>query len=159
MDPENLYMLGAVGSDIDDDVWQMGAPQPDQRYFRRPPQRRRGANPHNRIVTPITFADFAFVAGNSTTTLEQVADALSTSRRTLLRKLESEKIGYQQLLDEARNELACWYLRQSRMPLAHVAEKIGFSDQTNFSRSFKRWKGCSPRDYRRQFAADVATSL
>lgn len=73
MDPENLYMLGAVGSDIDDDVWQMGAPQPDQRYFRRPPQRRRGANPHNRIVTPITFADFAFVAGNSTTTLEQVA--------------------------------------------------------------------------------------
>lgn len=91
--------------------------------------------------------------------LEQVADALSTSRRTLLRKLESEKIGYQQLLDEARNELACWYLRQSRMPLAHVAEKIGFSDQTNFSRSFKRWKGCSPRDYRRQFAADVATSL
>ena len=87
--------------------------------------------------------------------LDQVADMLSMSRRTLLRKLESEKISYQQLLDEARNELACWYLRQSRMPLGHVAEKIGFSDQTNFSRSFKRWKGSSPRDYRRQFAADA----
>ena len=83
--------------------------------------------------------------------LDQVADTLSMSRRTLLRKLESEKISYQQLLDEARNELACWYLRQSRMPLGHVAEKIGFSDQTNFSRSFKRWKGMSPKDYRRQF--------
>ncbi len=85
--------------------------------------------------------------------LDQVADMLSMSRRTLLRKLESEKISYQQLLDEARNELACWYLRQSRMPLGHVAEKIGFSDQTNFSRSFKRWKGYSPREYRRQFAS------
>ena len=85
--------------------------------------------------------------------LDQVAERLSMSRRTLLRKLESEKISYQQLLDEARNELACWYLRQSRMPLGHVAEKIGFSDQTNFSRSFKRWKGYSPKDYRRQFSA------
>jgi len=85
--------------------------------------------------------------------LDQVADLLSMSRRTLLRKLGSEKISYQQLLDEARNELACWYLRQSRMPLGHVAEKIGFSDQTNFSRSFKRWKGYSPKDYRRQFVS------
>lgn len=90
--------------------------------------------------------------------LDHVAEMLSMSRRTLLRKLESEKISYQQLLDEARNELACWYLRQSRLPLGHVAEKIGFSDQTNFSRSFKRWRGCSPRDYRRQFAAVPGSS-
>ena len=88
--------------------------------------------------------------------LDEVAQLLSMSRRTLLRKLESEKISYQQLLDEARNELACWYLRQSGLPLGHVAEKIGFSDQTNFSRSFKRWKGCTPKDYRRQFAAGVS---
>lgn len=84
--------------------------------------------------------------------VDAVADALSMSRRTLLRKLESEKISYQQLLDEARNELACWYLRQSRLPLGHIAEKMGFSDQTNFSRSFRRWKGATPKDYRRQFA-------
>ncbi len=87
--------------------------------------------------------------------LDQVAESLSMSRRTLLRKLESEKISYQQLLDEARNELACWYLRQSRMPLGHVAEKIGFSDQTNFSRSFKRWKGSTPKEYRRLFATNA----
>lgn len=84
--------------------------------------------------------------------LDEVAQVLSMSRRTLLRRLESEKISYQQLLDEARNELACWYLRQSQLPLSQVAEKIGFGDQTNFSRSFKRWKGLTPKDYRRQYA-------
>ncbi len=84
--------------------------------------------------------------------VDKVADALSMSRRTLLRKLETEKISYQQLLDEARNELACWYLRQSNLPLSHIAEKMGFSDQTNFSRSFKRWKGDTPNRYRQQFS-------
>ena len=84
--------------------------------------------------------------------VDEVAQLLSMSRRTLLRKLGSEKISYQQLLDEARNELACWYLRQSALPLGQVAEKIGFGDQTNFSRSFKRWKGLTPKDYRRQYA-------
>jgi AraC-like DNA-binding protein len=88
--------------------------------------------------------------------LEELAACLSMSRRTLLRKLEAEQISYQQLLDEARNELACWYLRQSRMPLGQVAERIGFSDQTNFSRSFKRCKGLTPKDYRKRFVADVS---
>ena len=87
--------------------------------------------------------------------LDQVAAMLSMSRRTLLRKLETERLSYQQLLDEARNELACWYLRHSSMPLGHVAEKIGFSDQTNFSRSFKRWKGSTPKDYRKRFVSDA----
>lgn len=86
--------------------------------------------------------------------LDQVAQALSMSRRTLVRKLESEQISYQQLLDEARNELACWYLRQTLHSLGRVAESVGFGDQTNFSRSFKRWKGLTPRDYRKQFARD-----
>lgn len=67
MDPD-LYMMGALGAGdlIDDDVWQMGAPP------RRRPQRR-PQNPYNRMVAPITFADFSFVAANSATTIEQVA--------------------------------------------------------------------------------------
>jgi AraC-like DNA-binding protein len=84
-------------------------------------------------------------------TLEDLAQSLGLSRRTLVRRLESEGNQYQDLLDEARNELACWYLRQSSRSLSEIAERIGFSDQGNFSRGFRRWQGLTPSEYRRCF--------
>ncbi len=89
-------------------------------------------------------------------TLVDIAEALGLSRRTLVRKLESEGTQYQELLDEARNELACWYLRQSSRSLSEIAERIGFSDQGNFSRGFRRWQGLTPSEYRRCFSPAVS---
>lgn len=87
-------------------------------------------------------------------TLADIADRLALSPRTLVRRLESEDLSYGQLLDEVRNELACWYLRQSSLPMSDIAERTGFSDQANFSRAFGRWQGRTPREYRRQFQVD-----
>lgn len=84
-------------------------------------------------------------------TLVDIAQALGLSRRTLVRRLESEGNCYQDLLDETRNELACWYLRQSSRSLSEIAERIGFSDQGNFARGFRRWQGITPSEYRRCF--------
>ena len=84
-------------------------------------------------------------------TLDDIAPLLAISRRTLLRKLKGEGSSYQDLLDEARNELACWYLRHTPLSLAQVSTKIGFSDQANFSRCFRRWQGLTPSDYRACF--------
>lgn len=84
-------------------------------------------------------------------TLVDIAQALGLSRRTLMRRLESEGNCYQDLLDETRNELACWYLRQSSRSLSEIAELIGFSDQGNFARGFRRWQGLTPSEYRRCF--------
>lgn len=90
-------------------------------------------------------------------TLVDIAHALALSRRTLVRRLESEGNRYQDLLDEARNELACWYLRQSSRSLSEIAERIGFSDQGNFSRGFRRWQGLTPSEYRRCFLPAVSS--
>jgi AraC-like DNA-binding protein len=87
-------------------------------------------------------------------TLADIAGRLALSPRTLVRRLESEDLSYQQLLDEVRNELACWYLRQSALPMSDIAERTGFSDQANFSRAFGRWQGQTPREYRRQFQVE-----
>ncbi|MBA5603847.1 helix-turn-helix domain-containing protein [Duganella sp. FT3S] len=87
-------------------------------------------------------------------TLAEIAARLALSPRTLVRRLESEDLSYQQLLDEVRNELACWYLRQSALPMGDIAERTGFSDQANFTRAFGRWQGQTPREYRRRFQVD-----
>jgi AraC-like DNA-binding protein len=84
-------------------------------------------------------------------TLDEAGSALGLSRRTLVRRLESEGLGYQGLLDDARNELACWYLRHTMLPLNDVSEKLGFSDQANFSRGFRRWQSQAPLEYRKCF--------
>ncbi|OAN78636.1 hypothetical protein A8B82_09735 [Sulfitobacter sp. EhC04] len=81
-------------------------------------------------------------------TLNEVADQLAISKRTVIRKLASEGVSYQLLLDEARCELACWFLRTSDMRLSAIAEQIGFSDQAGFTRNFLRVQGCNPSQYR-----------
>jgi AraC-like DNA-binding protein len=90
-------------------------------------------------------------------TLDDTAGALGLSRRTLVRRLEDEGLGYQDLLDEARNELACWYLRHTAMPLSEISEELGFSDQANFSRGFRRWQGLAPREYRLSFRPSASS--
>ena len=87
--------------------------------------------------------------------LTEAAAALGLSRRTLVRRLEDEGLSYQYLLDEARNELACWYLRHTELALKDISEKVGFSEQANFSRGFQRWQGLSPREYRRVFRPET----
>lgn len=89
--------------------------------------------------------------------LVEMAEALGLSRRTLVRRLEDEDLSYQSLLDETRNELACWYLRHTEQSLNAIAEKVGFSDQGNFSRGFRRWQGQAPSEYRLCFKADASS--
>ncbi|MDM0047564.1 AraC family transcriptional regulator [Variovorax sp. J22R115] len=88
--------------------------------------------------------------------LVAMAGMLGLSRRTLVRRLEDEGLSYNYLLDETRNELACWYLRHTGQSLNVIAEKVGFSDQGNFSRGFRRWQGLAPSQYRLCFRAGAS---
>lgn len=53
-----------------------------------------------------------------------------------------------------RVEQACRELRSSRESLAAIASNAGFSDQSHFSRTFKRHIGMTPAKYRATFAGD-----
>ena len=77
-----------------------------------------------------------------------VAAALALSDHTLQRRLLAEHTSFQQLLDDARCELARKYLADGRLPLAEVADLLGFVDQSNFFRASKRWFGVPPGVYR-----------
>ncbi|MGH8461381.1 MAG: AraC family transcriptional regulator [Stenotrophobium sp.] len=77
-----------------------------------------------------------------------VASALNMSEKTLQRRLSGEDSSYQQILDETRSELAQQYLRESRASVCEVTFRLGFSDQSSFTRAFKRWTGLSPGEFR-----------
>ena len=81
---------------------------------------------------------------------EEVAASLALSDRTLQRRLHAEGTSFQDLLNEARRELARKYLADPRYALGQVAYMLGFADQSNFFRACRRWFGVAPGQYRDQ---------
>lgn len=82
--------------------------------------------------------------------LSAMAAAHHVSPRTLIRRLRDEGTTYQSLLDQTRAELACWWLSQTDGSVHAIAERLGFADASNFSRTFRRWCGTTPSAYRRR---------
>jgi len=82
--------------------------------------------------------------------IESVARALSLSARTLQRRLAGEGVRFTSLLDEARREMAQRYLSAGGASLTEIAYLLGFSEPNSFFRSFKRWTGKTPADFRQE---------
>lgn len=82
--------------------------------------------------------------------LEVVASSLAMSPRTLIRKLRYKGLRYQQLLDEARAEVACWRLAHTDDTIDQIAADLGYAEPSNFSRTFRRWRGETPSAFRRR---------
>lgn len=81
-------------------------------------------------------------------TISFIAKQLGMSARTLQRKLSDNGYTYQQLIDDSRRELAERLLQESNYSLADVAFMTGFTEQSTFTRAFKRWSGQTPRSFR-----------
>lgn len=80
--------------------------------------------------------------------LEDVACHLGIGSRTLQRRLAELGHNYQSLVDEARREVALKLVGEGHHSLVEVAFLTGFSEQSSFTRAFKRWSGKTPRTYR-----------
>ena len=90
--------------------------------------------------------------GGQTVTMEAVADALAMTPRTLQRRLQEEGTRFAQLRDQVRHQHACQALRGPGCDMQALAMELGFSDTANFYHAFKRWQGCAPGQYRKQFS-------
>lgn len=82
--------------------------------------------------------------------LERVADELHLSPRTLHRRLEQSGQSFRRLLEDTRIRLAQEYLSDPRLQLAEIAQLLGYSEQSAFTRAFTRSLGQSPSQFRRQ---------
>ncbi len=81
-------------------------------------------------------------------TISKIATNLGMSGRTLQRRLGENGYSFQNLVDEARRQLAEKLLRETDYPLIEIAFLTGFSEQSAFTRAFKRWAGQTPRSFR-----------
>jgi AraC-like DNA-binding protein len=87
--------------------------------------------------------------------IDEVARQMGLSSRTLQRRLTEKGVRFQQLLEDARRELARYYLSDSRMELNDAAYLLGFEDPNSFFRAFQRWEGTTPARYRKKQSADT----
>ncbi|WP_421906182.1 AraC family transcriptional regulator [Mameliella sp.] len=82
-----------------------------------------------------------------------IARGLGLSARSFHRRLSEQGLSFQTLTDETRRELAEGLLRDEGYSLAEVAFLTGFSEQSSFTRAFKRWVGRTPASYRKAYGA------
>lgn len=86
---------------------------------------------------------------NGEPTMEVVANNLEMTARVLQNRLKALGVGYIELVDEVRKQLALAYLDNPVHSVIDVAFLLGFAEQSSFSRAFKRWTGETPLDYRK----------
>ena len=70
------------------------------------------------------------------------------SEDAISNQLKANGTSYQQLLGDTRRELAEEYIFRADLSVNEIAYMLGFSDCSNFARSFRRWTGKSPSDFR-----------
>ena len=80
--------------------------------------------------------------------LERVARELHVSARTLHRRLAAGGINFRELRESIRQRQAEYYLADPRLQLADIAQLLGYSEQSAFTRAFRRWSGQTPYAYR-----------
>ena len=80
--------------------------------------------------------------------LGEIAARLAVSPATLRRRLAQESTSYQQLKDAVRRDAAIAGLAEGSEPIAELAARLGFSEDTAFHRAFRRWTGTTPGAYR-----------
>jgi AraC-like DNA-binding protein len=80
----------------------------------------------------------------------EMAVRFAMSPSTLVRRLRQSGQTYLSVREATRREQAEWLLSQSELPVAEIAERLGYQNASNFSAVFRRWFGVPPLSWRRK---------
>jgi AraC-like DNA-binding protein len=81
--------------------------------------------------------------------LKQVAALEGVSERTMLRMLADNGLSFHLISEDVRRSLAGEMINLPSVSLSEIAESLGFTDLSSFSRSFRKWFGATPGQYRK----------
>ena len=83
--------------------------------------------------------------------LSRIAREAGVAPSSITRALEKMTgASFSEVLGRIRIHRACRLLRTTAMPTAGIGVLVGISDQSNFCKVFRRYRGCSPGIYREQ---------
>ncbi|MBZ0059552.1 MULTISPECIES: helix-turn-helix transcriptional regulator [unclassified Leclercia] len=80
--------------------------------------------------------------------MEEICQNLRISRWTLNRRLQGESVTFSQLLAQKQLAISMRLLRQSRLSIQEISERLGFSSHSVYSRFFKQHTRITPMQYR-----------
>jgi AraC-like DNA-binding protein len=80
--------------------------------------------------------------------LTKIAEKLNVSERTLARNLRAEGFSFSEILQQKKQDLACYYLLETDDSITNIALNLGFKDASNFNRAFQRWYHTTPSEFR-----------
>jgi AraC-like DNA-binding protein len=84
--------------------------------------------------------------------VDAIGDQLAMHPRTLQRGLAAEDVRCQELIERERRDQAARYLAEPRFHLSQIASLLGYTEQSTFNRSCRRWFGKTPRQYRAELS-------
>ena len=89
---------------------------------------------------------------NKNITIPDLTKKFNINRTTLSEKF-SKCVGESIIsyLNRLRINIASILLRDTKLPVCEVMERVGFNENTHFLRTFKKYVGMSPRDYRDKY--------
>lgn len=88
--------------------------------------------------------------------IDAVAAHLRLTTRLLRRRLSREGENFMAIKDRVRARRAKRSLLSSHRPIYAVSQDLGFKEPGDFTRTFKRWTGLTPSEYRRQASGPTA---
>lgn len=84
-------------------------------------------------------------------TIKEMAHHLGLSERTLQRRLLLQNLSFTELIQFMRFEVAKQMLEVPIFKVTEIAQSLGYSESSAFTRAFKKNEGISPLKYRKQF--------
>lgn len=81
--------------------------------------------------------------------MRMVCEATGLTPRTINRRLAEQGTTLRALVNETRYSIARQLLRHTHLPVAAVAQVMGYSEPGVFVRAFRQWSGATPDSWRK----------
>ncbi len=91
-------------------------------------------------------------------TLADAARFFGVSERSLQRRLAEHETSMNDVRDEVRRDMASRLLTETLLSASEICYRLGYSEPSVFTRSFHRWYGKSPSQYRKMRGKGAAFS-